>query len=175
MRIVVVLGICSSTRVLEKLHAQGELGRLADFLAAVMKFLRARARRDGFEVYKFVGDAWILLFPGKASAASVLGLAAGFCHFVRQQSLSVEVTIGMASGKLVRLPVRGDHEYIGRAINLAVRLQGASLAYQALLSSELRKRFLPYLEEHFQWTDVKRDLKGIRGGAGYPCASVKLV
>jgi class 3 adenylate cyclase len=93
---------------------------------------------SGAELYKFQGDGWILLFPQdtrQAQLADFIGFLS--THFDADFNFSVlpllqkkphpcGLTFGIDSGELVKIRMSGQEEYVGRAINLAARLQGAT-------------------------------------------------
>ena len=72
-RIVVFFDICSSTTLLEDLVASDNLRRWRNLHIALKEFLLIESRRLRFELYKFQGDGWILLFhPEKVDGGQML-------------------------------------------------------------------------------------------------------
>lgn len=59
---VVVFDICSSTTILEDLLRSDSEKRWRDLLIDIKRFLVAQREVREFEIYKFMGDGWILLF-----------------------------------------------------------------------------------------------------------------
>jgi hypothetical protein len=61
-KIVVFFDICSSATLLEDLLRTENEFRWLDLLTGLKKVLRIKSKEIGFEIYKFLGDGWILLF-----------------------------------------------------------------------------------------------------------------
>ena len=74
------------------------------------------------------------------------------------------LTFGMDSGRLVFIEMMDRQEYVGRAINVAARLQGTiedtdiSAGYRVMISNMLFQRMKDELN-HFHPEPVKRRLK----------------
>jgi hypothetical protein len=77
-RIVVAFDICSSTVILEELLRTENQRRWRNLLIGMKKALVREAAQMPFEIYKFVGDGWILLFEYGSYIASSATVA-GFC------------------------------------------------------------------------------------------------
>ena len=71
-RTVVFFDICSSSNVLEDLILSENLRSMRDLILSIRAFIKKEALRQGFEVYKFIGDGWVLLFPQDASGESLV-------------------------------------------------------------------------------------------------------
>ncbi len=90
------------------------------------------------------------------------------------------LTVGIEKGYLLPLKMYGQDEYVGWALNVACRLQGAvkdgagSPAYKALVSNEVYNDYLAPAEG-FKVQRVKRTLKNIRGNAEYHCRKIHLL
>jgi hypothetical protein len=61
-KIVVVFDICSSTKILEDLLRAENHQRWRNFLIRLKEYLVNCSQSDSFEIYKFLGDGYILLF-----------------------------------------------------------------------------------------------------------------
>jgi hypothetical protein len=61
-RYVLVFDICASTTILEDLVRSENEKRWRDLLIDIKNFLRVEQTQHDFEIYKFIGDGWILLF-----------------------------------------------------------------------------------------------------------------
>ena len=59
---VLVFDICSSTKIVEHLILEGPLESWCNLLIDIENFLKRESEALGFEIYKFIGDGWILLF-----------------------------------------------------------------------------------------------------------------
>src|ERR1700680_4370183 len=78
-RVVVAFDICSSTVILEDLLRTENQRRWRNLLIGMKKALVREAAKTPFEIYKFVGDGWILLFDhGSISAATLMRLLKTF-------------------------------------------------------------------------------------------------
>ena len=59
---VLVFDICSSTQIVEHLKLEGPQEAWCNLLIDIDNFLKREREALGFEIYKFTGDGWILLF-----------------------------------------------------------------------------------------------------------------
>jgi class 3 adenylate cyclase len=189
--IVVAFDMCSSSDVIEEVTLGGNIERLTKFLTALERHL-AEAQQDlTFDVYKFMGDGWILLFPKDTKGSALLQFLVSLCEFFDKQFYqqvlrhlgarpsTVGLTFGLEKGALVSLKMYGQTEYVGRAINVACRLQGAvkdagkSPAYKALVSNNVyNDYFTP--ADGFKVFRVTRQLRNIRGGVDFHCRKINL-
>ncbi len=136
-KVVVVFDICSSTALLEDLLRTENGRRWRNLLIGMKKFLVQEQESTPFDIYKFIGDGWILLFdPQKIKGEQLLLLLEGLCHEydrlykkhiirVLETSHPTGLTFGADKGSLTRVTMTNRPEYIGRAINIACRLQGS--------------------------------------------------
>jgi class 3 adenylate cyclase len=163
------------------------------FLGALQRYLAKEQRNTvPFDPYKFTGDGWLLLFPANTDGASLLRFLESLCLFFvvefrrsllpylsRVPSL-VGITFGIEKGEVIPMSMYGRQEYVGRAINVACRLQaslkdkGASPAYSALVSNRV-------YEDYFSETNpqrvskVTRNLRNINGGSEFACRRLWLL
>jgi len=189
-RLVVVFDTCSSTTILEDLKRTDNLAAWRNLLIALKQHL-ADANGDlGMELYKFVGDGWILLFPDRIDKEKL-------CEFLRRLSKwfntefnneirdllehrpdPIGLTFGIDSGELIRLQMNDQWEYIGRAINVAARLQGQTKevpggpAYKALFSKSSFNS-TPRPPAHIKVDSVMVSLRNISLGDKYECLVFK--
>lgn len=136
-KVVVFFDICSSSMMLEDLLATDNMKALRDLVISVKKFLLAQSKQLKFIPHKFIGDGWVLLFPPDVSGAELITFMTGLSdHFAqkfrkyvrRKLQHSPEViglTFGVDKGPLIKIFMNEQDEYIGRALNVASRLQGA--------------------------------------------------
>ena len=59
---VLVFDICSSTKIVEHLILESSQESWCNLLLDIETFLKTESKALGFEIYKFIGDGWILLF-----------------------------------------------------------------------------------------------------------------
>lgn len=191
-KIVVFFDICSSTRIVEDLIATHNTHKWADLQIDLKSYLfeQSRAKEREFEIYKFLGDGYILLFPASYHPATLLEVLSGICrHFATIYAKDIKplldrppkisgITVGIDAGRLIRLKMRNRIEYLGRALNVAARLQGAikdkdaKPAGKALISAHYcshLKKLLP----NYKVTRVKRSLRNI--GEDITCFKVNLL
>jgi class 3 adenylate cyclase len=189
-RLVVVFDICSSTSILEELKRRDNMHVWRNLLIEMkgcMEDLRHHEIEE-LEIYKFVGDGWILLLPEDISKESLKkllsGLSAAFIkiyhdnirHLLERVPQTIGLTFGVDDGELVRLEMNNQIEYIGRPINVAARLQDAVKKlphpeYTALFSMPCFNALLDGGKD--EYAKIQRvELRNITGGENYDCISV---
>jgi len=141
-RIVVVLDLCSSSQIMEDLLLSEKFDRYEAFLGCIKRWLmnwtEAHSIAKGrFELYKFTGDGWILLFPDTIGGEPLVRFMYSLCEMIDAElarhiipNLSsmpavLGATLGVDAGNLIRMPMNERDEYVGRALNIACRLQDA--------------------------------------------------
>jgi hypothetical protein len=109
-----------------------------DFLIGFKDALLHEGNQYGMELYNFTGDGWILLFPDNIPTDLVCrSLRVISMSFHAQFRFSIDtllgirlpaigLTFGIDSGELVSLTMNERREYLGRAINVACRLQSCA-------------------------------------------------
>ena len=80
---VVVFDICSSTTIREDLLRSDSEKRWHDLLIDIKKFLVAQRKIREFEIYKFMGDVWILLFDIDYPPAELFFLLRRLCDMYK--------------------------------------------------------------------------------------------
>lgn len=190
--VVVAFDMCSSSKLIEDLTRTKSLVAYDRLLKNLHLWLSSNATKSNYVVYKFTGDGWILLFPvSKIDGASLMRFLVRLSkqHSSLHKKLidshlesipsSIGLTFGVEMGTLRRVRFGNEIEFVGRALNVACRLQGAvqhkgpEPDYRCLFS---RKVFNTYLEkiEDFQFFDVERSLRNISGGERYRCVRADL-
>ena len=191
--VVVVFDMCSSSNIVDDLYRAGELQRLETFFADMRGHLEKERKRNlPFEVYKFVGDGWLLLFPHNTDGKALLGFLTQLCLFfavafrrsllphLSRHPAEVGISIGIEMGNLVPIVMDGQPEYVGRAINVACRLQsalkekGGSPAYSALVSNRVYSQYFADATPH-RVHKVTRKLRNIDGGTDFECRRLWLL
>lgn len=129
---VAFIDISYSSEILEDLHRTDNLKLWRDLL---MDIKDAIIRRKYFEIYKFIGDGWVLLFDPSTPADEIInGLLfinfdftmrfdSSVGEFLECQPKQLGLTCGLDSGPIIQLKMHQRKEYIGRSINVASRLQ----------------------------------------------------
>ena len=180
-RFAVVFDICSSSTVIEELILAHNLQPMRNLVISMKRFLWEEAERLGFEVYKFIGDGWILLFDAGTSGEELIKFLERLsAHFRSKFDSSVApmlgskpavtgLTFGIDKGPLVRLVMLQTNEYIGRALNVASRLQSSikdkdkNPQYKVLISRNAYSELgIPKNFRRIRW--VTRSLRNINGG-----------
>src|SRR5689334_25068262 len=88
--IVVVLDLCSSSQIMEDLLLSEKFDRYEAFLTCIKRWLmnwtEAHSPPKGrFELYKFTGDGWILLFPDTISGAALMEFMYTLCEMINAE------------------------------------------------------------------------------------------
>ena len=153
---------------------------------------KEQKRTVQFYLYKFMGDGWLLLFPPNTDGERLLTFLEELCLFfavafrrlllphLSHKPAVVGISFGIEKGDLVPITMDGHQEYVGRAINVACRLQaalkdkGASPAYSALISNRVYKEYFADTTPH-QVRKVTRRLRNINDGAEFECRRLWLL
>ena len=180
-KVVVFFDMCSSSAILEDLSETDNLAIFRNVLLAIRDFLRTRSAPDDFIPYKFIGDGWVLLFPANVSGRALVNclarlsesFAIHFRHHVapnlQRTPKVVGLTFGVDKGKLIKIVMNEQVEFIGRALNVASRLQGAikdkdkKPSYKVLFSRHTYEG-LNIDAKVYKIQGVKRSLRNIHGG-----------
>ena len=191
-KLVIVFDICSSTKILEELKQNDNLDCWRNFLMFLKDCLDQDGKKLGMTPYKFLGDGWILLFPPAIRLPDLYDFLYGLCtgfdsHFdfsmlplLQKRPAPLGLTFGIDTGELVKTKMHGREEYLGRAINLAARLQAATKLVpegndygDTVLFSKHSFNSLdtsgPEGEVPIHVKPVKVPLKNIIGGEEYEC------
>lgn len=187
----VFFDMCSSSTIMEDLILTNNLRAMRNLLIKIKKFLRDESGLHGFEVYKFIGDGWVLLFPADTDGEVLIGFLEKLSGFfaesfnkliVPRLQITPEITglkFGVDKGQLVRIIMLEKPEYIGRALNVASRLQGAigdkdgKPQYKLLLTKHAYHALR--LPVGFRKTrTVTRELRNIQGGQKHECVKIVL-
>ncbi len=189
-KIVLSFDICSSTSIIEDLHKTENTVKWRDFLIWMRNYLEKKSEEFDFYIYKFTGDGWILLFDYESPGENIVGFIEGFCHqykmryrrnvenFLETPPVLSGVNFGIDRGSLIRFIMHGKREYVGRAINVACRLQGAikdrdkSPQYKALITKPLFQEIRQSFGD-VKKIPVRRTLRNIGDGKEVRC--IKLV
>jgi class 3 adenylate cyclase len=191
--IVVAFDMCSSSNIIEDLTRNGNTQPLITFFGELQRHLAKEQRATlAFDPYKFTGDGWLLLFPANADGARLLRFLESLCLFFavefRRSLLPhlshtpalIGITFGIEKGDVIRMAMQGQQEYVGRAINVACRLQAAlkekgnSPAYNALVSNRVYSEYFADTKPH-RVIKVTRNLRNINDGAEFTCRRLWLL
>lgn len=191
--IVVAFDMCSSSNIIEDLTKGRNIQCLTKFFDALKRYLAKEQKVTvSFDPYKFMGDGWLLLFPANTDGIRLLRFLENLClYFVGEFRRSVfprlsrtpkviGISFGIDKGELIPLTMYGQQEYVGRAINIACRLQAAvrekgdSPAYTALVSNRVYSEYFAQARPH-RVVKVTRNLRNINNGAEFACRRLWLL
>ena len=191
--LVVTFDMCSSTRMVEELTLCGALHRYDDLVTSIKEHLAAAQSKVLFDPYKFHGDGWILLFPANVDGGLVFKCLQDLCRFYESAAERLVLrylparpqvsglTFGIEKGPLRAMRIYGQREYVGRALNVACRLQSAikdndkSPAYKALVSNAAFNEYFSSVAKLVKVWKVKRTLRNIREGSEFWCRKVEFL
>ena len=189
--IVLTFDICSSTDILEDIHRTENIKEWRNFIIWIKRYLTKRSKSDDFDLYKFTGDGWILLFDFDFPGEDLVGFLEDFCeafhsrlkdkilHILETPPDVIGLTFGMDRGTLVKILMNQRDEYVGRAINVACRLQGAikdkdsAPQYKILMTNHLYD-FLKHDFSDHRCVNAKRKLRNIAGDKVVRCKKIFL-
>lgn len=195
-KIVVVFDICSSTTILENLLYNEHQTKWRNLIISLKRFLAAQSEKLGFEIYKFVGDGWILMFPDNFNGLDLVDFLFDLCerykkHYKRVEPFlscdvgTIGLTIGMDKGTVIYLVMNGEREYIGKPINIAARLQSAikdrdrnpenKVLISRSLFSDFTNETQEEIKEYYDTFNVKRNLRNVSNGENFRCVKVNLI
>ncbi len=191
-KIVLYFDFCSSTTILEDLLRSENERRWRDLLISIKNFLRNERSVLNFDMYKFIGDGWILLFDINVDPLRLFNFLERLCNkyeLLFKQKIepvlslkitNIGITFGLDKGTLIRIVMNNLEEYIGRPLNVAARLQGAiwqkdSQPHGKVLMSrsayiDMRKD----LKGKYRVENATRELRNISGGEAYLCKKLWL-
>ena len=190
-RTVVIFDMCSSSNMLENLLLTENVKAMRNLILSVKSFLKDCELKEKCEVYKFIGDGWILLFPPRVPGVNLISFMEELSgHYAQKLEKYIiphletkpkimGLSFGVDRGRLVRFTMMEKVEFIGRPINIAARLQSAikekddDPAYKVLFS----RRYYNTLGLPKGYRGAKRarrTLRNILGGENYLCMKLKL-
>lgn len=182
---VLIFDICSSTKIVERLMLEDHQERWPKLLKHIDRFLRKESKFLGFEIYKFIGDGWILLFntdlPPNEMLSFVDRLNDEYAdaynkvigNILPTRIDKIGITFGLDIGLLYRFLMSGRQEYTGRPLIIAARLQGAikdkdkNPEGKVLMSKSVYRKVRGYISEEYKVWRVNRNLINVVGGEKY--------
>lgn len=192
-KIVLYSDICCSTSILEVLLRSENTEKWVKLLASAKKYLRDEREIQGFEIYKFLGDGWILLFDEDMSGYELLLWLREFCKkyrslfkkmiepYLESNIDKIGLSFGADIGTLICIQMLGKEEYIGRALNVAGRLQTAikdkdlNPQNKILMTKNLYSSIGTDEVDEFPVSDVTRSLRNISDGKNFQCKKITLL
>jgi len=190
-KIVISFDICSSSKIIEDLTLTNNLKAMRNLLINMKDFLLEKSELLNFEIYKFTGDGWIILFPENIQGEDLMSFLIELSSFFKQKLTSeiipllerppeiMGLTFGIDGGKLIGIVMNINQEYIGRPLNIACRLQNAIKdkekhpEYKLLVSKHVFNKHLKSLEG-YNPESVVRTLRNIGDGKKYQCVKIDI-
>lgn len=191
--IVVALDMRSSSSMVDDLAGTGSLSRMADFLSRLKHFFADELqveRKIRVDPYKFIGDAWVLLFLTDTPGRELLYALRDLCHVYEKsfekllQPVLTEIpkhtglAFGIADGPLLKTTIFQTTEYIAPALNVAARLQVHAKTlptrFGVMCAADAYDRYFAGIED-FKFTRTAATLPGLQSGVPFPCVHVDLM
>src|SRR5438128_2567398 len=126
-KVVVFFDICSSTTLLEDLVQTENLQRWRNVLIGLKKVLADESSNTSFEIYKFIGDGWVLLFDANnITGTDLMELLKRLCleykklfkkyiaEVLSTKSCLIGLKFGIDLGTLIKIVMNQNGKYIGR-------------------------------------------------------------
>ena len=186
-RYVLVFDICSSSIILENLVQNEHVQDYTKLIDAFFSYLHMKRKKYKLEVYKFKGDGFMLFFNQDRRIDDVLSFSIELTFFAKQiltwfkkdyldiTKLPREgITIGLSFGSIHKMETVNitTSEYVGRAINLASRLQSRldrpEHANKLLMQADLYRSIEGHLFKK-SCRETTRALRNISGGSEIRC------
>jgi hypothetical protein len=190
-KLIVVFDMCSSSNIIEDLTLTSNINKLKGFIFGLEKWLREESIKYSFDMYKFTGDGWILLFPLDIKGHKIINFLANLSLFYDESIKTIinqylernlettGLTFGIEKGPLIKITMIGKREFLGRALNIACRLQNAVKVkggypeYRVLVSNQVYNEYLRGIKG-LKAVRVYRMLTNIRDGTKFKCVKLKL-
>jgi len=152
-------------------------------------FLARRSNRFEFDLYKFTGDGWILLFDYDCSGSKMFKFITTLSRYFDRKMTTLAddllevtpdilgLTFGIDRGKLIRFGLDENIEYVGRPINIACRLQSSikdkdkQPQYKVLMTKKVYQQVKEDIAQYRQGK-ATRTLHNIAGGKRFHCIKV---
>jgi hypothetical protein len=134
---IFVFDVCSSTTIVEDLHRTGSIKRYNEMIEGINEFLKKKSESLPINIYKFIGDGFVLIISEEIEIEEVLKFAKELIEVCnRKISKIIEflecediprrgITIGLDKGIIHHFELNTNSEFIGRSITLACRLQSS--------------------------------------------------
>jgi len=193
-KVVVVFDICSSTTLLEDLIQTENLQRWRNVLIGLKEFLVVERSNTSFEIYKFIGDGWVLLFDANSiTGTDLMQFLRRLCleykklfkkhiyEVLSTKICDIGLKFGIELGTLLKIVMNRKREYIGRPLNVAARLQDAIKQRDAaphgklLISKNAFSNLGLSKSPKYAGKLVGRALRNISGGERYQARKIVIL
>lgn len=182
---VLFFDICSSTSIIEDLIRSERLKLWRDLLIQLKNYLQDESGNYGYKIYKFIGDGWVLLFEKNIQGKDLFSFLKNLC--IKFDSIYndkikgilsvpidvVGISFGLDEGSLIKIVMNSQTEYVGRAMNVAARLQGAIKDNEnepqgkVLMSNKVYVDLKHGIRKSYKIYSVVRNLRNISEGKKY--------
>jgi hypothetical protein len=178
-KLVVIFDICSSTKIFDDLLKNENEKAWHSLITSMERFLLGSRDRIDFELYKFLGDGWIIISNPDIDRLVLFRLLDSINAFykirftkliVPKLTITVRnpgIKFGIDRGTLMMMDIDGKREYLGRPLNVASRLQNSIgqqdkiPAGKVLMSKSIYDRQKSELKEKYQVLNARRILRDI--------------
>lgn len=185
-KMVVTTDICSSSHIVENLLKRSQIEVWRNILIEVKEYISKEASKHEAEIYKFTGDGWIILFSPPYVGKGIISFLKDINVFYKElydqhvlPTLDIPpkingMTFGIDEGQLAKLVMLKNEEYVGRALNIACRLQGAikeidiNSGYRAFLSQTAYNMLKNEANSYYP-DSTERLLKNISPSPDFQC------
>ena len=189
-KFIVIFDICSSSQIIEDLQNQGIMGRWDEFLVEITQSIENYIPENniGGHIYKFLGDGYVLIV-NESCSEKILTLCFDIYQMIFpklevliEEFLNIEpnrigITIGIDYGKLHKVSIQNQTEYLGKAINTAARLQTSlekkEHTNKLLISKVVKKSICrPYKSDLYK--ETTRQMRNLYGDSRFYCYEIDL-
>ena len=185
---VIVFDLCSSSILLEKLQEQNRLNIWRKFWKDIFKYLN-KISSSGAKciVYKFVGDGFILLYKPRYKN-NLLSFCDNIKIYINEKvnniiknnftdyAERIGITIGIDKGTVIRMRLYGNVEYMGKAINVAARLQSLlklpEHSNKILVSQQVQTEISEQLTDR-TYKSIEATLHNLHGDKSITCYEIE--
>ena len=192
-KLVVFIDICSSTSIMEDLLRTENMDKWRSLIISLKKFLVSNKGELKYNIHKFLGDGWILLFPVECDKSELFNLLKKLCEefeslyekkinpVISTEISTVGITFGIDKGTLIKVIMNGRTEYLGRALNVAARLQAAikdgcdAPQGKVLMSKNVYAILNDTIKSENEMKERKKNLRNIAGGTSFICMELSLL
>ena len=113
----------------------GKMNKWKNLLIRMKEYINGKTSISDLILYNFTGDGWIILLPEGIDWAELHPFLKNLCkEYLQQYEIKLQntlasksdhigLTLGMDNGTIVKIRMNNKDEYVGRAINIACRLQ----------------------------------------------------
>jgi len=184
---VLIFDICSSSIIMEDLHRTNQATNYINLIKEINNFLNSKENIEKFkyEVYKFLGDGFIIIFDCDIQIENVLLFIIRLFNkcrkiirkfiedYVEVSVPRIGITAGLDKGIIIDCKLNnGRKEYVGLPLNVATRLQSSLLkdehVNKCLITKKVYKE-ISLKELKIICSPTSRSLRNIAGNREITC------